>query len=148
VQSEVRTLSEWVNQVPPLPLWLKAIVVLGGILLVAGAVIALWKPAMMVAPGEQINGAVHIYAAYFAARNLGLALMLLGSLALGARQVLNTTLILVALIQFIDAVLDCLDGRWVVVPAVLLIGVAFIFCSYRISGRPFWRLGHQTDSQP
>lgn len=130
-----------------LPWWLRTIVVVGALLMATGAVVALLHPAMLVSPRDEINGAVHIYAGYFASRNLGLAIMLVAVMSLRARGMLNTLMLLTALTQLLDAGIDCLEGRWVVVPGVVVIGLLFFVGAARLSRYPFWRPGawKQTD---
>jgi len=107
------------------PWWVRAAVILGALLAATGAVIALVHPIMLVSPRDEINGAVRIYAGYFASRNIALALMLLVLLALGARRALANLMVLVAFIQVLDALMDCLEGRWNIVPGVLVFGLIF-----------------------
>jgi hypothetical protein len=123
----------------PLPWWIFLVVVVGALLMVAGGVIALVRPGMLVSPHDDINGAVHIYAGYLVSRNLALATMLLAMLTLRARGALSNLMVLTALIQFLDAGIDCLEGRWAVVPGVLIFGLIFFLGAARISGFPFWK---------
>jgi hypothetical protein len=122
-----------------IPLWVTVLVIAGALLTAMGAVIALVRPAMLVSPQDQINGAVHIYAGYLAARNLALAFMLAGLLALGARRALGNVMALFALVQLLDVCIDCAEGRWTVVPVVLLLGILFSIGAARLAGSPFWR---------
>jgi hypothetical protein len=122
-----------------IPLWVSVLVIAGALLTAMGAVIALVRPAMLVSPQDQINGAVHVYAGYLAARNLALALMLAGLLAIGARRALGNVMALVALVQLLDFCIDCAEGRWTVVPVVLLLGVLFSIGAARLAGTPLWR---------
>ena len=122
------------------PWWVNAIVVLAAILLGAGAVIALVHSIMLVSPNEQINDAVRIYAGYFAARNIGLAVVLLAALALRARKMLGSLMLLTAFIQVVDAAIDCFEGRWAVVPGVIVLGIIFFVGAARLSGYGFWRI--------
>jgi hypothetical protein len=122
-----------------IPLWVSVLVIAGALLTAMGAVIALVRPAMLVSPHDQINEAVHIYAGYLAARNLALALMLTGLLALRARRALGNLMALVALVQLLDVCIDFAEGRWIIVPAVLVLGVLFSIGAARLSGSPFWR---------
>lgn len=119
--------------------WLPTIVVLGALLIATGGVVALAHPAMLVSPHDEINGAVHIYAGYLATRNLVLAVMLLVALSLRAKRVLGNLMVLTAFIQLLDAFMDCVEGRWVIVPGVLIFGVIFLIAAARICGYPFWR---------
>jgi hypothetical protein len=133
------TLEAALKKPANIPPWVSVLVVAGALLTAMGAVIALVRPAMLVSPQDQINGAVHIYAGYLAARNLALALMLAGLLALGARRALGNIMALVALVQLLDVCIDCAEGRWTIVPVVLLLGVLFSIGAARLSGSPFWR---------
>jgi hypothetical protein len=131
--------SSAVSQREPLPWWIFLAVVLGALLMATGGVIALVRPGMLVSPHDDINGAVHIYAGYLVSRNLALATMLLAMLALRARGALGNLMVLTAFIQVLDACLDCLEGRWAVLPGVLIFGLIFFIGAARISGFPFWR---------
>ena len=121
------------------PWWVQAIVLLGSFLMAAGALIALLNPAMLVSPHDEINAAVHVYAGYLFSRNAVLAILLIGSLLLRSKGVLNTLILLTAFIQLLDAVVDCVEGRWLVVPGVAVFGLRFFLAAARLSGHPFWR---------
>jgi hypothetical protein len=108
--------------------------------MVTGALIALLHPVLLVSPHDEINGAVHIYAGYLASRNLGLAIMLVAAMSLRATGMLNTLMLLTAFTQLLDAGIDCLEGRWVVIPGVVLIGLLFFVGAARLSRYPFWKL--------
>jgi hypothetical protein len=124
-----------------IPWWLSVAVVLGALLTAAGAVIALAHPSMLVSPHDQINGAVHIYAGYLAARNLAISALLLILLIIGARRALGNLMALVGLIQLLDVCMDVAEGRWAVIPVVLALGLVFLIGSARLSGGyPFWRI--------
>jgi hypothetical protein len=118
----------------------KATAILGAILLGAGAIVALIHPAILVSPHDEINGAVHTYAGYLASRNLSLAIALLVTLAIGARRALNSFLLLVAMVQSLDAVMDCVEGRWSIVLGVSLLALLFLMASASLSGYPFWKI--------
>jgi hypothetical protein len=117
----------------------KLIAALGALLLISGALIALFHPAMLVSPHDEISGAVHIYAGYLASRNLALAVMLLAALALGAKRLLNNLLLLLSLIQLFDAAIDVVEGRWSVASGVLVLAILFFAASGSLSGYPFWK---------
>lgn len=119
--------------------WITVAVILGSLLMLAGGVIAIVRPAMLVSPHDEINGAVHIYAGYLASRNIALVLMLLVMLSLRARIALSNLMVLTAFIQLLDAGIDCLEGRWPIVPGVLVFGVVFLLGPARLRGVPFWR---------
>jgi hypothetical protein len=123
----------------PIAWWVRVVVLLGALLMAAGAVIALVHPAMLVAPQDEINGAALIYAGYMASRNLALAVMLVALLGLGARRALGSLMVVVALVQVLDAFIDCTERRWAIVPGVLVIGVVFLIAAARLCGHPFWK---------
>ncbi|HEY5330592.1 MAG TPA: hypothetical protein VIJ79_11955 [Acidobacteriaceae bacterium] len=127
------------NPTLPMSWWPRVIVILGAALMLLGGVLAIVHPEMMVSPHDRINGAVRIYAGYLASRNGAIGLLLLALLALGAWRALSQLIIMVALIQFFDVCMDCMEGRWTIVPGVLLIGIAFLFAARRMSGSPFWK---------
>jgi hypothetical protein len=64
---------------------------------------------------------------------------LLAALAWRAKPVLHTLLVVVGLVQLADAVLDAIEGRWPVVPGVLILGCLFFLAASRIAGAAFWR---------
>jgi hypothetical protein len=138
-ESTATPLSRPREQSLAMPLWPKLIVILGALLTLMGGVLAIVHPAMMVSPHDEINGAVRIYAGYLASRNLAIAFMLIWLLGLHAWRALSQLMILVAFIQFFDVCMDCLEGRWIIVPGVLLVGILFLFGSKRLSGHPFWK---------
>jgi hypothetical protein len=127
------------SALPTTPWWVYTAVILGALLMAAGGVIALVHPVMLVSPHDEINGAVRFYAGYLASRNLVLAAMLLAMLTLRARNALSHFMVLTAFIQVIDACIDCVEGRWAVVPGVLIFGVVFFLAATRLRGFPFWR---------
>jgi len=123
---------------PAIPWWITAAVLLGALLTATGAVLALVHPAMLVSPHDEINGAVHVYAGYLAARNGALAIMLVALLILGARRSLSNLMVLIALVQVLDAAMDIAEGRWMLVPGVLVFGLVFLVAAARLSDHPFW----------
>jgi hypothetical protein len=123
----------------PFPWWLQTIVVVGSFLMAAGALIALLNPAMLVSPHDEVNVAVHIYAGYLFSRNAALAILLVASMLFRSRGTLNTLILLTAFTQLLDAVVDCMEGRWIIVPGVVVFGLLFLLASARLCGHPFWR---------
>jgi hypothetical protein len=121
------------------PWWAQFVVLIGAVLLAAGAVIALVRPAMLVGPQARIDVASHVFAGYFAARNLALAFALIVLFILRARRALSQLLALVSLVQLFDAAMDCIEGRWAVAPGVLVLGILFLLAASRLCGHPFWR---------
>jgi hypothetical protein len=123
----------------PIALWVRIVAVFGALLLATGAVLALVNPVMLVSPHDEINGAVHIYAGYLASRNLALAMMLVALLSLGAKRALSNMMVLVALVQLLDVCMDCHEGRWTLVPGVLIFGLLFLIGAASLSAHPLWR---------
>ena len=121
------------------PWWLSAIVVLGALLMAAGGFMALLQPSRLVSPHDEINGAVHIYAGYFASRALVLSTMLLAALLFRAKGLLNGLMLLTAFVQLMDLGVDWHEGRWSVIPGVVVVGVLFFVGAWRMSGYPCWR---------
>ena len=117
----------------PIPVWVCIVVLVGSLLMIVGAMIALVRPATLVEKGEEINAAVRVYAGYLFSRNLAIAVMLLFALRASARKALSTLMMLTALIQLLDALVDCLERRWAVLPVVFVIGLAFSIGANRTS---------------
>jgi hypothetical protein len=116
------------------PAWLYVSVTVGAILMGLGGVIALVKPGLLLGPGDAISPGVRVYAGYLVSRNLALAAMLLVLLFLRARRMLQGMMLLTAVIQALDAVLDAIEGRWPIVPGVLVFAAVF-FLGARWLGR-------------
>jgi hypothetical protein len=94
---------------------------------------------MLVSPHDEINGAVHIYAGYLASRNLAMAILLIVLLSLSAKRALSNLMVLVALIQLLDACIDCAEARWPVLPGVLILGLIFLVAGAKLSSYPVWK---------
>jgi hypothetical protein len=121
-----------------IPLWTRLVALLGALLSLAGGIISLVNPAMLTGPHDAINNAVHVYAGYTTARDLAVAILLLWLLAISARRALGQLLFLVALIQLIDAAIDCIEARWTIAPGVFILGILFFAAATRLTG-PFWK---------
>ena len=65
---------------------------------------------------------------------------------MGARRPLSTLMVLTAIIQMLDAVINAFEGRWSLIPVVLVFAVAFLFGAARASGYPFWTLAAWRDA--
>jgi hypothetical protein len=122
-----------------IPWWVSALVILGALLNTAGAILSVVNPAMIVSPHAEINEAVHVYAGYVFSRDMAVAILLTVLLFAGARRALSNLMLLVALIQFLDTVVDCAEGRWPVAAGVLVFGILYLVGAARLSGHPFWR---------
>ena len=121
-----------------IPLWVGVFVVAGGFLMALGGFLALVNPSMLMSPHDQITDGVKIYAGYVVARNLGLGLFLPLLLFVRARRALGSMMVLVGFIQIFDAIMDCIEGRWAIVPGVLVLGILYLIGAARVSGAPFW----------
>jgi hypothetical protein len=124
----------------PIGWWPQAVVLLAVFLIAMGGVIALVRPAMLVSPHDEVNGAVHIYAGYLAARNLTLAGMLMALSFIRARRALGNLVAIVGLIQLLDVCIDVAEGRWAVAPGVAVLGLILLVAAARFSGAPFWKI--------
>ena len=122
-----------------IPVWVTVLVLVGAALLAAGAIISLGKPGMLVSPQSAINDAVKVYAGYTAARDAGLAILLVALLSMGARRALAQLMVLLGLIQLIDTAIDLVEQRWAVAPGVLVLGILFLLAAARLCGAPFWK---------
>jgi hypothetical protein len=121
------------------PWWIGVIVVLGALLMATGGLMALLQPSRLVSPHDEINGAVHTYAGYFASRALVLSVMLLAALLFRAKGLLNNLILLTAFVQLMDLGVDWHEGRLAVIPGVVVVGVLFFVGAWSLSGFPFWR---------
>lgn len=127
------------NKPSAIPLWVRVFVIAGSILMTLGGVIAFLKPSMLMSPHDEITNGVKIYAGYVVARNLGLGLFLPILLILRARRALGSMMVLVGFIQILDVIMDCIEGRWAIVPGILVLGILYLIAAARVSGAPFWR---------
>jgi hypothetical protein len=127
------------DQSPEIPLWVCVFILISGFLMVLGGLIALLNPSMLMAPHDDITEGVKIYAGHFAVRNFALGVFLPLLLALRARRTLRSMMVLVGVIQFFDVIMDCVEGRWTIVPGVLLLGVLYLIGAARMARAPFWR---------
>jgi hypothetical protein len=125
------------------PGWLYTCVIIGALLMALGGVIALLNPGMLLAPGEQITNGVKVYAGYLVSRNIALSVMLFAMLALRARRMLCGLMLLTALIQALDALLDIRDGRYILVPGVTVFSLVFLFGSWWLAGKGSWKIWQQ-----
>jgi len=116
-----------------LPWWLVAIVIFGACLMAAGAGIALFRPQMLIPRQELVSPAVRVYAGHLVSRNLALAIMLMIAMVFRMQGSLRAFVILTALIQVLDAVLDAIEGRWAVVPGVFIFAIAFSLVAFWLS---------------
>ena len=55
------------------------------------------------------------------ARNLALALLLVVTWNVGARRPLGTLMVLTGIIKMLDGVMNAFEGRWALIPGVVVI---------------------------
>jgi hypothetical protein len=130
---------------PGPPRWVPLAGILVALLFATGAVIALARPALLVASDAAIDAATHVSAGYLASRDSALAVALVVVLVLRARQLLAGALLLAALIQVADIVVDATTGRLVLVPGLAVLTALMLvlprgLCGGRCGGSP--RGGH------
>ena len=79
-----KNVSSKANVSEQFPLWVRIVVGIGAVLLIAGALISLWHPILLVSPHDEIHPAVRVFAAYTFSRDLGLAIFLAAASLSGA----------------------------------------------------------------
>ena len=121
------------------PLWVSIVVILGTLLILAGAVISKLDPTLLT-NGSPMTDAARIYADYLFARNLALAVMLLLLIAIRAQRMLAGFMVLVALIQLVDSVDDLARGAFLLVPGLLVFAIVFLLGAWRLFGRAVWHV--------
>ena len=119
--------------------WIRLVVIVGALLMGTGAILALIDPAMLVGRASQMSSAAQVFAGYFAARNLAMAVLLFVLAIMRAGRALGHVLALVGIIQLFDCALDCLEGRWAIAPGVLVLGALFLLGASKLCGSPPWR---------
>jgi hypothetical protein len=90
-------------------------------------------PADAVSPDRPATPAVRVYAGYLVSRNLALAFMLLSALRAGGRVTLHGMMVLYALVQLLDVVMDVMEHRWTVLPVIILLALLFLLGARRLS---------------
>jgi hypothetical protein len=119
--------------------WVGAVAVVGGLLMMLGAVLGMVRPSLLAGPTAVMSGAVEVFVGYFAVRNLVMGLILPILLVIGARRALGNLLAIIGFVQLLDVCMDCVEGRWEIVPGVLLLGILYLAVAARVSGAAFWR---------
>ncbi|MEO7060600.1 MAG: hypothetical protein ABI083_12835 [Lapillicoccus sp.] len=114
----------------------------------AGGVIAAVDPGMLIGTAAPETRATYVYAGYLVSRNLALAVALVALLALRARRMLAGALLLTALIQILDIVVDAATGRLALVPGLVVLTAALFAATVKASPEPPWRLGTWRDPHP
>ncbi len=122
-----------------IPWWVAVVAVLGALLTIGGAVIGKVAPTLLT-NGTALSNGARVYADYFFARNVPLALLLLALLVLGARRMLAGFMVLTALIQVVDVVNDLLRGDLILVPGLLVFAIVFLVGASRLFGQAVWSI--------
>jgi hypothetical protein len=120
--------------------WVVAVVVCCALLLATGAVISAVNPGLLGTASDPVTTTVRVFADYVVARNGVLALVLVLLLGFRAVHGLVIALLLVALIQIGDAVLDTAQGRLEILPVAAAIAISCIAAAVRHSPKPLWEL--------
>jgi hypothetical protein len=117
---------------PPIPGWLAAIVVTGAVLMIAGALLAVVRPALLLGPQDAVTSGVRIYAGYLFSRNLALGILLMAAVWRRAWAELRGLMILYTSVQFLDALVDTVEHRWPIIPVVLILGTLLLVGAARM----------------
>lgn len=127
------------------PWWVTAIVIIGALGVLSLAYGALVSPTTLLASGQHMNSAAHVWARYAAAYSLSLGLALLALAAIRARRILAGVLVQAALAELLLGVVGAADHRWEQVAADVILLAAFLLCASRLFGQPPWRLAAWQD---
>lgn len=127
-----------------IPWWVSAIVVLGAVLLIVGAIISKVAPTMLTSDSPMTEAA-RVYADYLFARNLPLAALLLLLLVIKARKMLAGFMVLVALIQVVDVTNDLARGAFLLVPGLLVFAIVFFLGAWKLFGQAIWHVAAWRD---
>jgi hypothetical protein len=122
--------------------WVTGVVIVCAVLLMIGAVLALVRPGLLGNLADPMTTTVRVYADYVVARDGVLAIFLVLLLVARAGRALSTALLIVALIQAADVVLDAFQGRVAIVPLAAVIAIACITAAVRHSDLPLWRISN------
>jgi hypothetical protein len=122
-----------------IPLWISIVVILGALLTATGAIISKVDPTLLT-NGSPMTDAARVYADYFFARNLPLAIMLLFLLAVKARHMLAGFMVLTAFIQLVDVINDLARGAFLLIPGLLIFAVVFLIGAWQLFGQPLWKI--------
>jgi hypothetical protein len=120
-----------------IPLWVSFVVILGAVLIATNAVISKVNPTLLT-NGSPMKGAGRVYADYLFVRNLPLAVMLLLLLALRALLMQAGFIVLTALIQRVDVIIDLARGAFLLVPGLLVFAIVFLVGAWRLFGQAVW----------
>ncbi|HEY7418696.1 MAG TPA: hypothetical protein VH593_26190 [Ktedonobacteraceae bacterium] len=138
VQSQADNLGT-PQSVARFPLWVSIVVILGALLTITGAVISKVNPTLLT-NGSPLTETARVYADYMFARSIALAVMVLFLLAVRARRMLAGFMVLIALIQLVDAGDDLARGAFLLVPGLLVFALVFLAGAWRLFGQAIWRI--------
>lgn len=118
--------------------WVSTIVIVSAGLLLTGAVLSKTAPTLMT-HGDPVTNASRIYADYFFARNVPLAMGLLLLLGLRRPQMLAGLLILTSFVQALDVINVLTRSEYVLVPGLLLLCAAMLVAAQKLLSQSMWR---------
>ena len=122
-----------------IPLWVSIVVIVGAVLSLAGAVISKFDPTLLT-NGNPMTDAARVYTDYMFVRSLVLAGMLLFLLFLKARHMLGGFMVLIALIQIVDAIDDLARGAFLLAPGLIVFAIVFFLGAWRLFGQGIWHI--------
>ena len=114
-----------------------AVVSVGAAVVLAGGLIAWFRPEQLLPSGEPASAGVHLYGLRMAARAIPVAVALVALLAIGARRMLGGLLVLVAAIEVGDCVSALANGDWFELSGAV-VAAAFLWAAARLLGAPWW----------
>ena len=121
------------------PLWVAIVVILGALLSITGAVISKVNPTLLT-NGSPLTETARVYTDYMFARSIVLAVMLLFLLTVRARRMLAGFMVLIALIQLVDAGDDLARGAFLLASGLLVFGLVFLAGAWNLFGQAIWRI--------
>jgi hypothetical protein len=114
-----------------------AVVSVGAVVVLAGGLVAWFRPEQLLPSGDSATAGVHLYGLRMAARAIPLAVALVVLLAVRARRMLGALLVLVAAIEVGDCVSALLNGDWFELSGAV-VAAAFLWAATRLLGAPWW----------
>lgn len=128
------------------PWWMTIILVLGALGVLSLAYGALLAPQTLLAAGQHMNGAAHVWARYAAVYALALGVTLLALIAIRSRRILAGVLVQAALAELLLGVVGIVERRWEQVAADVILVAVFFGCATWLFGQPPWQAAAWRDS--
>lgn len=114
------------------PVWLYVVVIIGALGVLSLAYSALFSPATILGPGQQITASARTWAHYAVAYNVALGAALLVPLAIRAWRVLAGTLVQAAFAEALLGIVGIINHRPEQVAADVVLIAAFLLCARRL----------------